>query len=340
MDSVDAFAAVMEALSERIRALKGLMMFRTSETSDAGAFLSKLDGAVGEMEGQIQDLEAYIAGEEAALSELDQVRAEMRAQAASVDVAVAAARPTRPLRATRPKPAQAPARHIEKVYVDPQLAEIDDGAQAERYASNSNARESRALRSSLRSSMGGNRPAAGKTPRTARRKSSMGGSRRRSSAAGPGSLRSSLRSSMGSSVRPSSIFDTADATGTDQVWIEPLEDEEIDAIPHYLRGRLTKEKINAAAAELSAFIQSKYELMATSTRAMSNAQLHQYKAYRSYEIHGKTEGEKFFVEADIRNFSHIKVDRTGRSILHILRTTGRLREIRDTNCVRYAVTIY
>ena len=193
-----------------------------------------------------------------------------------------------------------------------------------RYASNSNAGDARVLGEST-----GEAKATGKKAERRRRSSAMMGGRRRRSSMGSG-LRSSLRASIG-------IGRDEEAEDGTMVVIEPLDDDEVAALPHYLLGRLTAERINAAAAELGAFVLDKYKLMATPTRAMSNEQLHRYKAYRKHEIPGQTDGKHFFVEADIRNFSHIRVDRTGRAILQILRTTGRLSEIRDSDCVRYCV---
>ena len=271
-----------------------------------GSIFVEMEDEVSEMEAQVGQMEAFITREEEGLEDLE----------ALTEAIQDAGKGARAQLATAPPPAQtAVSGGGMHVYEEP-------GLEGRPLRAKRGGRQRRGVLAQANTNTG--------DERSAKRRGSMSAKKRRRSSLGNSlgnSMRSSFRTSMGGGVGER-------AKG---IWIEPLEEEEVAEVPHYLLGRLTRGKINAAAEELSAFVQAKYELMGMPTRKMNNAQLHRYKAYRANEIPGKTDNEFFFVEADIRDFTHIRVDRTGRALLQILRTTGRLSEIRDSNCVRYCV---
>ncbi|XP_061463406.1 spindle and kinetochore-associated protein 1 [Rhineura floridana] len=112
--------------------------------------------------------------------------------------------------------------------------------------------------------------------------------------------------------------------------------EEFENVPAYMRGRLSYNQVNAVIQEINKAVVSKYKIMRQSSKAMSSAIRNLYFRFQEEETKD-TKGEFFIVEADIEEFTQLKADKRFHSILTILRHCKRVREIRGSCLVRYAV---
>ncbi|XP_041044888.1 spindle and kinetochore-associated protein 1 [Carcharodon carcharias] len=118
--------------------------------------------------------------------------------------------------------------------------------------------------------------------------------------------------------------------------IEYLLMEEFNSVPGYMKGRMTYDQINAVIKELNATVKAKYKILNQPMKSMSNPIRNQYHAFKEQETK-ETKGQYFFVEADIKDFTHLKVDKKFHVILNILRHCHRLREVRGSHLVRYVL---
>ncbi|XP_054843136.1 spindle and kinetochore-associated protein 1 isoform X2 [Eublepharis macularius] len=112
--------------------------------------------------------------------------------------------------------------------------------------------------------------------------------------------------------------------------------EEFESVPAYMRGRLSYNQVNAVIQEINKAVASKYKIMRQSAKTMSSAVRNLYFRFQEEETKD-TKGEFFIVEADIEEFTQLKADKRFHSILTILRHCQRVREIRGSRLVRYAI---
>ncbi|NXC43710.1 SKA1 protein, partial [Penelope pileata] len=112
--------------------------------------------------------------------------------------------------------------------------------------------------------------------------------------------------------------------------------EEFKNVPTYMKGRLTYEQINAVVQELNRALQGKYKILHQAPKAMNALSRNLYHRYLEEETK-ETKGEFFVVEADIKQFTQMKVDKRFHCIINILRHCQRLREARGAQLVRYVV---
>uniref|UniRef100_A0A6J0V3E1 SKA complex subunit 1 n=2 Tax=Pogona vitticeps TaxID=103695 RepID=A0A6J0V3E1_9SAUR len=112
--------------------------------------------------------------------------------------------------------------------------------------------------------------------------------------------------------------------------------EEFESVPAYMRGRLTYNQVNAVIQEINKAVVSKYKIMRQPTKSMSSAVRNLYFRFQEEE-NKNTKGEFFIVEADIEEFTQLKADKRFHAILTILRHCQRVREIRGSRLVRYAI---
>uniref|UniRef100_UPI00398F63D1 SKA complex subunit 1 isoform X2 n=1 Tax=Pristiophorus japonicus TaxID=55135 RepID=UPI00398F63D1 len=110
--------------------------------------------------------------------------------------------------------------------------------------------------------------------------------------------------------------------------------EEFDLVPGYMKGRMTYDQINAVIQELNVAVKEKYKILNQPKKSMTNTARNQYHAFKEQETK-ETKGQYFFVEADIKDFTRLKVDKKLQGIFSILRHCHRLREVRGSHLVRY-----
>lgn len=114
--------------------------------------------------------------------------------------------------------------------------------------------------------------------------------------------------------------------------------EEFDGVSKYIKGRLLYEQINNAVDEVNKAIETKYSLMTRPRAKLSEFDMKIVTACKLQE-NKETKGFYFVVDNDIKRWSNMKLDPAGRSMLTVLRTLKRLREIRGPgSLIRYAVS--
>ncbi|XP_038646440.1 spindle and kinetochore-associated protein 1 [Scyliorhinus canicula] len=112
--------------------------------------------------------------------------------------------------------------------------------------------------------------------------------------------------------------------------------EDFNLVPGYMKGRMTYDQVNAVIKEINATVKAKYKILNQPMKSMSNTTRNQYHAFKEQETK-ETKGQYFFVEADIKDFTNLKVDKKFHIILNILRHCHRLREVRGSRLVRFVL---
>ncbi|NXU76974.1 SKA1 protein, partial [Oreotrochilus melanogaster] len=112
--------------------------------------------------------------------------------------------------------------------------------------------------------------------------------------------------------------------------------EEFESVPGYMKGRLSYKQINAVVQEINKAVVGKYKILYQPLKSMSAPVRNLYHRFQEEETKD-TKGEFFIVEADIREFTQLKLDKRFHSILNILRHCQRLREVRGSRLVRYVL---
>ncbi|ESO89588.1 hypothetical protein LOTGIDRAFT_124768 [Lottia gigantea] len=118
--------------------------------------------------------------------------------------------------------------------------------------------------------------------------------------------------------------------------IEYLTVEEFEDVPKYMKGRVMYNQVNTLLDELNKTFTAKYKIVHQKRSTMNDLARKRNENYKSQQTKD-TEGVYFVVEADIKDFSTIKLDAVTRAILTILRHCGRIREIRGGKLTRYAI---
>ncbi|NXI35279.1 SKA1 protein, partial [Galbula dea] len=112
--------------------------------------------------------------------------------------------------------------------------------------------------------------------------------------------------------------------------------EEFESVPGYMKGRLTYHQINAVVQEMNKAVVAKYKILHQPLKSMNAAARNLYHRFLEEETKD-TKGEFFIVEADIKEFTQLKLDKRFHSILNILRHCQRVREVRGSRLVRYVI---
>ncbi|NXH78100.1 SKA1 protein, partial [Hydrobates tethys] len=112
--------------------------------------------------------------------------------------------------------------------------------------------------------------------------------------------------------------------------------EEFESVPAYMKGRLTYNQVNAVIKDMNKAVVGKYKILHQPLKSMNAAARNIYHRFLQEETKD-TKGEFFIVEADIREFTELKVDKRFHGILNILRHCHRVREVRGSRLVRYVI---
>ncbi|KFP44706.1 Spindle and kinetochore-associated protein 1, partial [Chlamydotis macqueenii] len=112
--------------------------------------------------------------------------------------------------------------------------------------------------------------------------------------------------------------------------------EEFASVPAYMKGRLTHDQVNAVVRDMNKALASKYKILHQPLKSMNTANRNLYRRFLEEETKD-TKGEMFIVEADIREFTQLKVDKRFHRVLNILRHCRRVREVRGSKLVRYVI---
>jgi len=124
--------------------------------------------------------------------------------------------------------------------------------------------------------------------------------------------------------------------------LSPLSDAEFEAVPRYLRGRLTLARLSTFVADFNALLVDKYTLLQrTSAARLPPEQRQRYVAWKSAEQDDSSaRGRPFLTEADLRHHATdrpFRFDQTARNMLIVLRQAGRIKELRSPGVIRYVV---
>lgn len=98
-------------------------------------------------------------------------------------------------------------------------------------------------------------------------------------------------------------------------------------LPNMIQRNLTREKLNAAIAELQKLLERKYRILGTaSSRLQTDSLIRKYNKYKSQET-ARTKPFFCFLDEDLKGRSHIRLDETGRCILRVLARLQRIRKL-------------
>jgi hypothetical protein len=120
--------------------------------------------------------------------------------------------------------------------------------------------------------------------------------------------------------------------------IELMGLDEFETVPRYLKGRLSLDRINSFISSIAKLFADKYAILKGNPARLPPDSRHRYYQWREEE-NTEVQGQFFVSENDLKNgigkgSTGIKIDPANRSILAILRHTGRLREVRGGGVVR------
>ncbi|XP_046527887.1 spindle and kinetochore-associated protein 1 isoform X1 [Equus quagga] len=113
--------------------------------------------------------------------------------------------------------------------------------------------------------------------------------------------------------------------------------DEFNGIPAYMKSRLTYCQINDVIKEINKAVVSKYKILYQPKKSMNSVTRNLYHRFIDEETKD-TKGHYFIVEADIKEFTALKVDKRFHVILNILRHCRRLSEVRGGGLTRYVIT--
>lgn len=111
---------------------------------------------------------------------------------------------------------------------------------------------------------------------------------------------------------------------------------EFETIPQYMKGRVTYEQLNASVQSFNAAVAGKYKILHQPAKSLNNATRKLHQRFKDEE-NKDTKGQYFVVEADIKEFTQMKVDKRFQGVLNMLRHCQRLRELRGGGLTRYVV---
>lgn len=116
--------------------------------------------------------------------------------------------------------------------------------------------------------------------------------------------------------------------------MEFLTKPEFENIPKYMKGRVSYEQVNAAVDSINTAVAAKYKILHQPIKSLNN---HTRKLrQRFYDQETKdSKAQYFIVDADIQEFTQMKVDKRFQGILNMLRHCQRLRELRGGGLTRY-----
>ncbi|XP_069602392.1 SKA complex subunit 1 [Ranitomeya imitator] len=112
--------------------------------------------------------------------------------------------------------------------------------------------------------------------------------------------------------------------------------QEFAKVPAYLKNRLTYEQVNHFIEEVNKAVVDKYKIVHQPFKTLNNVARRQLGRFKEEET-PDTKGQFFIVEADIKEFTQLKVDKRFHSMLSILRHCCRIRELRGKGIVRYVI---
>ncbi|GAB4816781.1 hypothetical protein N2152v2_003827 [Parachlorella kessleri] len=108
--------------------------------------------------------------------------------------------------------------------------------------------------------------------------------------------------------------------------------DELNSLSAYMRGRLTADKINAALDELVGYAEANAALVAAARKNRGAGADKRHAQWLLYNVanHESCKGRAWVVEGDLKSGTHLRLDKTGKGILTVLRHLNRCQEVRIT----------
>ncbi|KAJ8408611.1 hypothetical protein AAFF_G00252460 [Aldrovandia affinis] len=110
--------------------------------------------------------------------------------------------------------------------------------------------------------------------------------------------------------------------------------EEFESIPQYMKGRVAYNQLNAVVQNINTAVKEKYSILQKPAKSLNNVTHMLHQRFKEQDTKD-TKGHFFVVEADIREFTQIKVDKRFHGMLNMLRHCHRLRQLRGGGLTRY-----
>ncbi|XP_065517808.1 spindle and kinetochore-associated protein 1-like [Lathamus discolor] len=118
--------------------------------------------------------------------------------------------------------------------------------------------------------------------------------------------------------------------------ILPVTLEDLEELPVYMKGRITCDQINAVVNNLNKAMMAKYRIRCQAPSSLNTRDRTLYYRYIREESETR-EGCPFIVEEDIRLFTSMKMDKRFYQIITVLRHFRRLKVIRTSGIILYAM---
>ena len=120
------------------------------------------------------------------------------------------------------------------------------------------------------------------------------------------------------------------ATGPSPVPRRYITQEEFESVSPYMRNRLTADKVNAALDELITRAEATAALVyaARRNRPLGNDRKHAQWLLYNFANHEGLKGKVWVLEADLKSGAALRLDKTGKALLTLLRHLGRIGEAR------------
>lgn len=120
------------------------------------------------------------------------------------------------------------------------------------------------------------------------------------------------------------------ASGPPSVPRRYITQEEFESVSPYMRNRLTADKINAALDELITRAEATAGLVSAArrNRPLGNDRKHAQWLLYSFANQEGLKGKVWVLEADLKSGAALRLDKTGKTILTLLRHLGRIGEAR------------
>ncbi|XP_025405463.1 spindle and kinetochore-associated protein 1 homolog [Sipha flava] len=116
--------------------------------------------------------------------------------------------------------------------------------------------------------------------------------------------------------------------------LKPVDNNEMDTVPKYMKGRLTSSNVNVVINSINITLENKYGILQKSRTALKKKDLDMYNTWKIQQ-NSVGQGQYFVTAVDITKFSETKVDKTTLNIIPILRHLKRLKESRVGGSVYY-----
>ncbi|KAI7839366.1 hypothetical protein COHA_006891 [Chlorella ohadii] len=106
--------------------------------------------------------------------------------------------------------------------------------------------------------------------------------------------------------------------------------EELTSVSSYMRGRLTADKCNAALDELAGLAEANAAMVAAARRNKATGPDKKHAMWVAFNVapHEALKGRSWLMESDLRSGAAVRLDKTGKTLLTLLRHLGRLQEVR------------